>query len=85
MRRYRENSLSLVPRRARPSSNRGSMKNDDAALVKEMKSGQRGSRGLENGTIDGDEAVYCLRSRSRTKKRGLIRCGSKITVGRFEK
>ena len=66
----------------------GSMKNDDAALVKEMKSGlaaREEAEGWKTERSTGNEAVYCLRSRSRTKKRGLIRCGSEITVGRFEK
>lgn len=63
----------------------GSMKNDDAALVKEMKSGLVAGEKAEGWkTIDGDKRVYCLRT-SRTKKRGLIRCGSEITVERFEK
>ena len=64
----------------------GSMKNDDAALVKEMKSGLVAREKAEGWkTIDGDKRVYCLRTRSRTKKRGLIRCGSEITVEGFEK
>lgn len=58
------------------------MKNDDAALVKEMKSGWRG---MKNRRIYGDEAVYRLRSKVEQRNRGLIRSGSEITLGCFEK
>lgn len=69
-------SLSLSIERARPRLRLegGSMKNDDAALVKEMKSGlvprekERGGKAEGWKTERSTEGVYCLRSRSVEQK-----------------
>lgn len=68
------------------------MKNDDAALVKEMKSGLcwriRARAGVEKPKeigATGMRACVLLTLEGRTKGRGLIRNGSEITVDRFEK
>lgn len=77
--RYRENSLSLFPPfhpegETEAATWRGAMKNDDAALVKEMKSGlvprkreREEGRGLENRTIDRGSVLLTFEER-RTKR-----------------